>query len=647
MHTGGPLGGAAPFFALKFPLAGFPGRGENNSRMTWEIGLLLSIIAVAVILFSMERISPDVIGLGLVIFLAVTGLIPRERAFEGFGSDTVITILGLLILTAALLRTGVIELAGRFILKYTGQNPTHLLLVIMCMAAALSAFISNTAATAFFIPLVIGIADRAKISPSKLLLPLAFSSILTSSVTLISTTTNLVVSGLMTQSNLKPIGMFELAPVGLPIAATGLLYMFFIGRRLIPDRTHPGDLIGEFGMRPYLSELIILPSSTFVGKTLEQAAFGRDLDLTIVQIIREKKEVLLPRRDLVLKEGDVLLVEGKREDLLKIKDTAGVDIKADVKLTDPHLQSKDVSLVEVILMPKSPLIGRTLKGYRFRERYGLQVLGLNRHGENIRRKLSQLPLRMGDMLLLQGSPQRITALQDESVVKILNAVREERTNRRRARRAMVIFAGAIALGSIKVGGQQILPFSLAMMLGAVLVFATKCITPEEAYREVEWKAVILIGSMLALGVAMTETGTAAYLAGLISRFFGDAGPLWLLSGFFVLTVGLTQPMSNQAAAAVILPVAIQTAIQLGLNPRSFAMMIAVAASCSYLTPLEPSCLMVYGPGRYKFADFLRVGSILTVLIYIIAILLVPRVWPLDEKFQLTSPEGPRAVQGSM
>jgi di/tricarboxylate transporter len=428
------------------------------------------------------------------------------------------------------------------------------------------------------------------------------------------------------------MGMFELAPVGIPIATIGILYMFFIGRRLIPERGQPGDLIGEFGMRPYLSEMVILPASTFIGKSLEDAAFRRDMDLNIIHVVRNKKEVLLPSPDLQLQEGDVLLVEGRTDHLLKIKDTAGVDIKADVKLTDPALQDKSATLVEVILMPKSPLIGRTLKGYRFRERYGLQVLGVNRHGENIRRKLSQAPLRMGDVLLLQGPPENIAALENENVVKILNAVREERPNRTRARRAIIIFVGVIALGTIKVGGTQLLSFPLAMMLGAVLVFLTRCITPEEAYREVEWKAVILIGSMLALGVAMQETGTASYLASAITNFAGQAGPFWLLTGFFVLTVALTQPMSNQAAAAVIIPVAIQTALQLDLNPRTFAMMIAVAASCSYLTPLEPSCLMVYGPGRYKFIDFLKVGSFLTVLIYLIAIILVPRVWPLSAKF---------------
>jgi di/tricarboxylate transporter len=596
---------------------------SGYSLMTLQIGLLLSIVLVAGVLFSLDWISPDVVALGVLVALIVTGLLPKEHAFDGFGSETVITVLGLLILTAALLRTGVMDLTGRAILKYTGDHPTHLLLVIMVTSAGIGAFVSNTASTAFFVPIVIGIANRARISPSKFLLPLAFSSILTSSVTLISTSTNLVVSGLLQQYKMPPIGMFELAPVGIPVAIAGLAYIYFV-RRWIPDRAQSQDLIADFGMRPYLSEVMILPSSEMVGKTLTDAAFGRDLDLTVIQIVRAKTKVLAPSPDLTLEANDVLLVEGGTEQLLKVKDTAGIDIKADVKLSDPNLQNGNLQLVEAILMPKSPLIGRTLKGHRFRERYGLQVLGLNRHGENIRRKLSQTPLRMGDVLLLQGSPSGVSALQDQNVVRVLNAVREERPNRARARRAVFIFATALALGTFKV-----VSFPVAMLIGSLAAFLTHCITPEEAYREVEWKAIILIGSMLALGIAMEHSGTAAYLAELVFRYAGKAGPFWVLTGFFVLTVILTQPMSNQAAAVVVFPVAVQTAMKLGVNPRTFAMMIAVAASCSYLTPLEPSCLMVYGPGRYKFTDFLKLGSVLTVLIYAIAIVVVPRVWPLQ------------------
>src|SRR5687767_1830701 len=594
--------------------------------MTTEIAVLLALIVASLVLFSLERISPDVVALGLVLALVFTGLLPAKQAFAGFGSDTVIMILGLLLLTAALMRTGVMDVAGAYIRRYTSTSPARLLIVIMLASAAVGAFMSNTASTAFFLPIVIGLAARARISPSALLLPLAFSSILTSSVTLISTSTNIVVSGLMTQYDLAPIDMFELAPVGVPILLVGLVYMFFVGRIWIKKHaTAPKE--GEpYTVRPYLTEIVVLPTSPMVGKTLSESGLGRDLDLTVVRVIRDKDEAFSPYPGMHIQSGDVFLVEGRSEEILKVKDQAGIDIKADVKLSDPSIQTENLELVEVIVLPRSPLIGRTLKGLRFRERFGLQVLGLNRHGENLRRKMSLVPLRVGDTLLIQGHRGNIAALEEDHAFRIIGTLHEKRPHRKRAPIAVTLFVGAILLATFKV-----MPLHLAVILGSVLAFLTRCITPDEAYREVEWKAIVLIGSMLALGVAMEKTGTAKYLAGLIVHWAGEAGPLWLLSGFFVLTVALTQPMSNQAAAIVVVPVAIQTAMQLDLNPRTFAIMIAVAASCSYLTPLEPSCLMVYGPGRYRFLDFLKVGAVLTVLIYAIAILLVPRFWPVSKE----------------
>jgi di/tricarboxylate transporter len=595
--------------------------------MTLQIAAMLGLLAAAIVFFSFEWVAPDVVALGLVVVMVLTGLVPADLAFAGFGSDTVITILGLLILTAALLRTGVMDIAGRAILKKTGVNPERLLLVIMVTSAGLGAFMSNTASTAFFVPIVIGIARRAKISQSKLLLPLAFSSILTSSVTLISTSTNIVVSGLMKEHGMPEMGMFEMAPVGIPISIAGLLYMFFLGRRILPDRTGGGKANGENSPRAFFSEIVILPASDLIGKTLAQAALGRDLDLTVISVVRNKRQHFIPRPDLVLDAGDLLLVQGNAiEDILKVKDIAGIDIKADVKLSDPSLQTEDVALVEVILLPKSRLVGRTLKGFRFRERYGLQVLGINRAGEDIRRKMSEVPLRMGDVLLLQGHRENIAALQEDNTVRIIGNIGAERPHRHRANLAIGIFVGALALGTLK-----IVPMALATIIGSVAVFITRCVTPEEAYREVEWKAIILIGSMLALGVGMEHSGAAKYLAGLIIQVSKLTSPIWLLGGFFILTVVLTQPMSNQAAAVVVMPVAMQAAQQLHLNPRTFAIMIAVAASCSYLTPLEPSCLMVYGPGKYKFIDFLKVGSLLTLIIFGLAIWIVPAVWPLHLK----------------
>jgi di/tricarboxylate transporter len=593
--------------------------------VTFQIGLLLVLIVVALVLFSFEWTPTDVVALGLVLALTLTGLLSPRDAFAGFGSDTVIMFLGLLIMTAALIKTGVVDLVGRAILRHAGTRMNTLLAVIMLAVAGLSAFISNTAAAAFFLPVVLGVAAKSKRSPSCLLMPVAFASILTSSVTLISTSTNLVISGLMTNAGLAPLGMFEMAPAGIPIAIAGLLYMFFIGRLLIPDRAAPEDsLLAEFGVRSYLTEVLVLPNSPLVGKTLREASLGRDLDLSVIRILREPDQYLLPRRDLTLRAGDVLLVEGARKHVLQVKDTAGIEIRPDVALSDPDLRREDATLVEALVVPHSPLVGHTLRGVGFRERYNLQVLGLNRHGRNMLEKLSRTMLRVGDVLLLQGRPGAISRVAQEGLVSVLNPVNEDRINRPRAWRSMAIFAGALALGTFNV-----VSLPVAAMLGAFLVFVTRCINPAEAYRQIEWRVIILIACMLALGQAMTKTGAAQYLAEHVATLASGFSPVWLLGGFFLLTVLLTQPMSNQAAAAVILPIAIQTATHLGLNPRTFVIGIAVAASCSYLTPLEPACLMVYGPGRYKFMDFVRVGGPLTLVIFVLALLLVPRFWPLQ------------------
>jgi di/tricarboxylate transporter len=600
--------------------------------MTLPIVIVLLLVVASIVLFAIESVPADVTALSLVLALIFTGILSPEAAFAGFGSETVIMILGLLLLTAALMRTGVMDMAGGAILRMTGTSPLRLLIVVMIASASLGAFMSNTASTAFFVPIVIGLAERAKISPSQLLLPLAFASILTSSVTLISTSTNIVISGLMKKYQLESMGMFELAPVGVPIAVVGLCYMVFIGRRWLPKRPGPEGEMNLYGLRPYMTEVLILPNSSLIGKTLAESKLGKELDLTVVRIMRGESLYLAPRSDMQLEAGDVVLVEGPSSEILKIKDTAGIEIKPDVTLAHPDVPAEELGLVEVILLPRSPLIGRTLKGVGFRERYGLQVLGLNRHGEILREKMSEVTLHLGDILLVQGPRPKIAAVADGNAFRIIGTPQEKRPNRRRAPYAIAIFAAALALATFKV-----IPFPVAVILGAVVAFLTRCITPDEAYREIEWKAVILIGCMLAMGTAMEQTGTAKYLAGLIVNGVGHLGPTWLLGGFFILTVLLTQPMSNQAAAVVVLPVAMQTAAQLDLNPRSFAMMIAVAASCSYLTPLEPSCLMVYGPGRYRFLDFLKIGSVLTVLIFGVALLLVPRIWPVHASLRPQDP----------
>jgi di/tricarboxylate transporter len=437
----------------------------------------------------------------------------------------------------------------------------------------------------------------------------------------------------MTQYGLERMGMFELAPVGIPIAIVGLVYMYFIGQRLIPERESKAIDLNELGTATYITEVVVVPESPLAGQTLEDAGLGRDLDLKVVRIVRNKTRYLEPKATTQLEKADVLLIEGTRDELLKIKDIAGIELKADAKFAMPETETVSENgengepikfdIVELLIQPGSSLIGRTLRGSRFHEHFGVQVLAINRHGETLRRKISQIPLRIGDILLVEGPTEALARLDLERTFRMIGTVKNERLNWRRARIAIAIFVGSLLVATV---GLVELP--IAVLIGTLLVFLTRCLTPEEAYAEVRWDALILIGSMLAMGVAMQKTGTATYLSDLIVKAAGHQDPFWLLTGFFVLTVVLTQPMSNQAAAVVVLPIAIQTAVRLGLNPRTFAMTIALAASCSYLTPLEPACLIVYGPGEYRFSDFLKVGSLLTLIIYALTIILTPMIWPL-------------------
>lgn len=582
--------------------------------------LLSLIILVALVLFSIETLPADVIALGVMMALILTGVLPAEIAFEGFGSDTAMMILGLLILTAALVRNGVVQILTRKILRTVGENTQHLFWIITGTAGALSAFISNTATAAFLLPVTLGIAKRLKFDPAKLLMPLAFAAILASSVTLVGTSTNVVVSGLLTQYDLAPLGMFELSPVGIPILIIGLLYMYFIGQHLIPVRKTDNDDIQE-DVLAYCSTVKVREDSPWKGKTLEEIALGQEFDLTILRILPHSGIYVEPRANTVLQTGDRVLVEGNREKLIALRDKNVVEFTGEME-QDRDL-SKDLSMAEVIALPGSPLIGRTLRGLNFRDRYGLQVLGINRKGGTILRRISQARIQVGDQLLLQGDPDTIRALGKNNHFRIVSAQLDTMPETNRAVPSLLIFAAVILLVSF-----NILSLPVGVMLGALVAFVSRCITPAEAYRQVNWSAWLLIASMLALGRAMEVSGLAALLADRIIGLIGLSNPLLLLSAFFILSLLMTQPMSNQAAAVVVIPIAIQTATLLGLNARTFAVMIALGASCSFITPLEPACLMVYGPGNYHFFDFVKVGSILTVIIFLLSLVMVPWLWPL-------------------
>jgi di/tricarboxylate transporter len=590
--------------------------------MTPDVAICLAILGAAILVFAWDRVPADVVALGVMLAVIAAGLLPADKAFAGFASDTVMMILGLLVMSAGLTHTGVVDVAGRYVFELAGRNQAVFLPLVMVSAALVSAFMSNTAATAFFVPLVIGYAARIGVGASRFLLPLAFAAILTSSVTLIATSTNLVVSDLLTRYEQAPMGMFEMAPVGIPIAIAGILYVWTIGTRLIPERENQ-KAEEKIGDRTYQADVLVVDDGPLVGKSLKEAKITEDAGLKAVKLIRGE-ETLRGEKKLAgveLEAGDELFIEGQRADLLKIRDVEGLAFKADVQLAGPDADKEELTIVEGMLLPRSPLIGQSLRSLEFKERYGLQVLAIHRAGR-VPRSISTARLRMGDVLLLQGQPQDVKALERGNLFNIFGGVEQGRLNRARAPIAAAIFAGAILAATLKV-----VALPVAALAGAFLMLLARCASPEEAYRQVEWKVLILIGALLSLGAAMETSGAGKYLAQQLIALVGQS-PYALLTCFFLLTVALTQPMSNQAAALVVFPIAMQAALEVGVNPRAFGMMVAVAASCSYLTPLEPACLMVYGPGKYQFADFFKVGMPLTVLIYLLAIAMVPWVWPL-------------------
>jgi di/tricarboxylate transporter len=592
------------------------------------IFITLILLFVAVALFATEKIPVDVVGILLVIGLVLTGVLSVQEGLSGFGDNIIITIAGLFVLTGGLVKTGLVDLIGRRLYRIAGSNEFLLTALIMCVAAISASVLKNTTTTAMFLPVVIGLADRAKIPPSKLLMPLAFGAILGGSCTLIGTSTNLAVSGAIQRYGMEPYSMFELTSVGIITVVVGLVYMLFIGRKLLPNRGGEESLTEQYHIREYISEVLVLPDSHLIGKTLGEANINLELDLNVLGIIRGDEQRIAPGSDERIEGGDLLIVEGKLANILNVKSEVGLEIKADFRLNDRDLESGDVELFEVMVMRDSRLVGQNLKTVNFRQSYDLTVLAINRHGETFLDKISSVKLRFGDVLLVQGKRKIIEPFVVEGEMLLLEDVSAGSMRTEKRRWAIAAFGLFLALSLSKLVTGYEIPLAIAVLLGVLLLLATKTVRYSELYSLIDFRLLVMIACMMSFGVAMEKTGTDKFLADLIITYFQQYGEIAVLGGFFLLTVALTQPMSNQAAALVVLPVAVKTAIALGLNPRTFAVAITYAASFSFITPLEPACVLVYTPGRYRFMDFVKIGTILTIVVFIVAIVLVPIFWRL-------------------
>ncbi len=610
------------------------------------IAIVLGVVVVALVLFSFDTLPIEVSSLVVVCLLALTGVLTPAQAFEGFSNDTVIFIFTLLAMTQGLASTGVVQMVGQRLSFFARFGHQTFVMAMMVAVAAFSSVISNTVTTAAFLPVAIGAAQRAKVPKSKVLLPLAYASMLGGMIFLYGTSTNLVMSAALQRLGMPGIGVAELAPLGLPLAAIGILVVVLLAPWLLPAREGHGAM-EDWTLRDYLTEAVLSEDSRYVGKELGDISEG--LGLRVIGIIRDGGA--LPAVPGYRLRGDErLLIEGNREAILRVKDLRGIELRPDVRLSDEELRDKDSLLIEASVPPGSPLVGRSLKETLFVERYGMVALALHRKPAIQRvtklqllgrifgeRSLSMLPLSVGDVLLLRGARSKVDELARGGNLTVLGGHEYQPPRYGKALLAVVLFLGALAAGSM-----GLVPLSVAGLTGMLLMIATGCVDSRTAFR-VDWRVVLLIGSMMALGLAMEVSGAGQFLGDRVARLGAFGGPRMVMVLLMVLTILLSAPMSNQAAALVVLPVALNAAQQLGVDARPFAMAVTLAASCSFITPLEPSCVLVYGPGHYRFTDFFRLGTPLTALLVVILGLAVPWVWPLERG----APSAPAAARPAM
>ncbi len=622
--------------------------------MTLDIGIVLGLLVVAVGLFATRALPVDLVTIFLLLALVLTGILEPTEAFAGFSSQIIIILGSIFVINGALLEGRVIDLVSAWLLRVAGGSVNKLQLATMSVVGGLSGFMNNTAVTSLFIGPTMSIARKLKISPSKLLMPVCFASILGGTCTLIGTSTNVAVSGELAkqyktdldewkanggtdlngdgtidsadylqyaeENNLKiykPLGLFEITPVGLLIMGVGIAYLMFFGRRLLPD--YPDESLAEgFNIREYHSEIVVMPGSRLISQRVFESSLA-EMEFRIVKVLRKKRS-FVPNTRSVIEEGDVLLVSGSVEDLMAVKDASGIEIHAETKLEDEALQTDDVKIAELLITPKSTLIRRTLKEANFRQRFGLAVLAIYRHGQSLGRKLGVIRLRAGDLLLVQGSEERLLSLEHGTNLLRLD-VREAPSSDRRQKgfRALAFFAVAVIAG-----GLGLAPLPICFLSAAALTVATRCITMQKVYEVIDWRVLIVIGGMTAFGAAMRESGTAEWLAVVIQSI--SENPRTVLAGFILLTMLLTQTMSNAAAALVVLPVAMQTAGTLGVSGQTFAIAVMLGASSSFIAPFEPACILVSGPGKYRFTDYLKAGLGLTLIMGFLVWLLVPAYW---------------------
>jgi di/tricarboxylate transporter len=589
--------------------------------------LILALVVGALVLFALEIVRPDLVALGVTLVLLLTGTVSAAEGFSGFSNPAVITVIAMFILSSGLIRTGVADLLADGIARLGGGSATWLTIVVMAAVGAMSAFMNNIGATAILLPAMFAIAERTDYPVGRLLMPLAFGSLLGGLVTVIGTPPNLLVAIALEEAGFAPFRMFDFLPTGLAVMAAGTLYMATLGRRLIPRRGPAESLTQRYALADYVTEVVIPDKSPLVGRTLKQAELPKRFGLSVLRLRRAdgSRPPFAPAPSTALAAGDRLIVEGNVEPLLAAQGNAELQLYAAAKFSDETLAAEGLQLAEVALAPGSALVGRSINQGNLRRRFDVLVLALRRRGVALAQKFTSVPLEVGDVLLVQGGPEAIDEVARSADFLVANKLEHAARDRARAPAAVAIMALTIVTAAT-----GLLHISVAAMLGVLLMALAGCVRVQDMYAAVEWRVIFLIACMMPLGIALDDrhTGTACWLAEWVVDATGDLGPHVALATLFLFTALVTSVMSNAAAVVLLAPIAIAIAGGFGLEPYPFLMTIAIAASSAFLTPIgHQANVLVYGVGNYRFADFPRVGAPLTAIVFAVTLLVVPLVWP--------------------
>lgn len=633
--------------------------GDNKRIMILEAWLVLGILVTAVVFFITEWLRVDVVALGVVVALMLSGVLSPDEALSGFSNSAVLTIAALFVVGGAVLQTGLAGMIGRRILQVAGEGELQLTIVLMGAVAMLSSFMSDTGTVAVLLPAVVILARNAKIPPSKLLIPLSFGSLLGGAATLIGTPPNIIVSDLLREEGLGAFEFFSYTPMGLILIVLGIAYVTFFGRRLLPARkpsrdsqpvATPEELVDLYRLPDNLFRLRVRRSSRLNGQTLASAELGTDYDISVLDIQRreeprpmalqlvrgrardEKRPTpervsVAPDPDTEIQLDDVLMVKGKADEISQVAAKWNLGVQPVRQEEDlDTLLNEEVGIAEILIPPRSNLIGKTIVASRFGSRYNLSVLGISGPSATEELDIKSTPLRFGDILLVQGPWKNILDLKRHRRDFVVMGQPESMIgapNRDKAAVTLLILLGMVA---ILIAG--LLPTATATMLAGLLLILTGCLTMDEAYQAIDWKSVVLVAGMLPMSIAMEKVGLVDLTAQGLVDTLGTVGPLAVMGGLFLLTSLFTQLLSNTATTVVIAPIALASAVTLDIRPYAFLMAVAIAASMAFATPVaSPVNTLVMGAGDYRFGDYIKVGVPLILITLVASILVLPLLFP--------------------